>query len=371
MKSRGKHPKTSASIEKNFKNKLDQGNSKAAESKRKKDDKFLQKYQSGKKTSKNTKEKGAEEIVRKKQKSSKFKSEIKNDKISKLQTKEKQVLNEGVLKKLKKMRKGQRYELKERFEDIKRIYLEKYEMKNLKSDYRRDGGTKSKAKSCNTFQQLDQRRRRLNVEALKGVQESGIYESPFEQLSEKTRKMIKKYREQVVEKIKSNLTSSKDKKSIFKSMVKPEKNKSASRNEISDHSKSVSRGSRKNKRKKDEQSKKIKFLEQAKSKRGKLNYDQDIKFSKRFGTLRNKSMGKPKESKKNPVRRKQISEKVGIQLFQNSKGEDKGRSRKTVKMGLRPSIRKKRNSRKTPLSVGKVRFIESTIRKETKGRFHY
>jgi hypothetical protein len=79
-------------------------------------------------------------------------------------------------------------------------------------------------------------------------------------------------------------------------------------------------------------------------------------------------MGKRKESKKVSVKKKLISEKIGFQLVEMKTEENKGRSRKVVKVGLRPSIRKKRNSRKTPMSVGKVRFTQGILKKDNKGR---
>jgi hypothetical protein len=267
---------------------------------------------------------------------------------------------------MKKSKKGNSYELREKFEEIKRIYLEKFDYQRMKANHKRDYMKKSKAKSCNTFHQKENQKKKkpsIILDKSKEVKESGIYESPFDKLSKKTKKMIKRYKDSIFIKINTKLNGSYEKRNIIKSTVKPDKKKSLSKKIITNKSRSLSKNSKK--KSKQEDSKKIKQRESGKSKKNKSFFDEGIKFSKRFGTMRNKSMGKRRDSKKVPVRRKQITEKIQINALKNV---SKLHPSKPMKLGIRSSIRKKRTSRKTPMSVGKVRFIGTQKKKDSKNK---
>ena len=262
--------------------------------------------------------------------------------MGKSQLKDKVPMGEGVIRKLKKIKKGKSYELREKFEEIKRIYLEKYEMRiktNLEESLQ-----KSKAKSCNTFHQKEHLRRKkqaLMLHKSKETRESEVYESPFDKLSAKARKLVDRYKDSIFVSIKNELETSSDKK------AKPrDAKKSASKGPPE---KSRSLGKVQKKRDVDAKRKKN---ESRRPKKTKAHFDDQIKFSKRFGTSRGKSAGKRGES------RRRKAEKA------HPANDDKLRPRKPVKLGTRVSIRKKKASRKAPLSVGKVRFIEAQVKRE-------
>lgn len=260
---------------------------------------------------------------------------------------EREKAEEGVLRKLKKLKKGKSYELREKFEEIKRIYLGKYEMRvkmNLEESLK-----KSKAKSCNTFHQKEHLRRKKQAILVqsKEVRESEVYESPFDKLSAKAKKLMNRYKDSLFAGIKRKIDTSIDKKG-----KSTREGKKANSRAVLEKSRSLS----KSQKKRDPENSKRKKNESRKPKKNKQIFDEQIKFSKRFGTSRGKSVGKRGESRRRKAEKTQPTQ------------EDKLRPRKPVKLGTRASNRKKKASRKAPMSVGKVRFNDAQVKSENKGR---